>query len=88
MDANPKAPLAKEVEPGAAVPVPLEELGPVAEGVAPERMIEAAFSASAYVGAISYDTKNQQRKGRRSNDSHVQRTKWGIPKSPRLSRSL
>jgi hypothetical protein len=57
MDANAKAPLALEVEAGAAVPVPLEELDPVPEGVGPARMIEAAFSASAYVGAISYDTK-------------------------------
>ena len=63
MDTNDKAPLALEVEPGAAVPVPLEEPEPVPEGLGPARIIEAAFSASAYVGAISYDTKKLRKRG-------------------------
>lgn len=58
VDTKPNAPLALEVEPGTAVPVLLEDPDPVPEGMSPARMIEAAFSASAYVGAMSYDTKN------------------------------
>lgn len=48
------------IEPGAAVPVPLEEPELVPEGLSPARMIEAAFSANAYVGAMRYNTKNQE----------------------------
>ena len=52
MDASPKVPLALEVEPGAALPIPLEAHDPVPAGVASERMIQAAFSVSTYVGAM------------------------------------
>ena len=89
MDPNRRAPLDLEVEPGAEVLVPLEGPDPVPEGVGPARMMEAAFSASAYVGAMSYGIKNKEKKcSTRSSNSHVQRTKQGIPKSPQLARSL
>ena len=43
----------------------LEEPDPVPEGVGPARMIEAAFSVSAYVRAMSYDTKKLEKETQR-----------------------
>jgi hypothetical protein len=57
---NKIADLTRYVYGARAVPVPPEEPELVPEELGPAKMIEAAFSANAYVGSMSYNTKNQE----------------------------